>query len=284
MKPKDVEGAREEGAFRRDHRNDDRGRCGYRGRGCLHPYRRAKLYRELSGRVAAITSTHALDMGPAQRRPLPSFAKQLAVLPDFLPPHTFAALRAEAERLGNPERNYVPTHKKGGTIAYETLIAARSRHRVASITASTCSGWSRASSASGSGRRRSTTRARLSLLFYDKPGDHIGWHFDHNFYRGRHFTLLLAIVNTGPAARWLEPCGAARRASAAGRSGSARPRIRLVVFEGALVHHEVNAITRRRAAHHAEHDLLQRPPRPLVAGGGAAHEGHGVLGVRALWT
>src|SRR5215470_10134097 len=83
---------------------------------------RAKLYRELSGRVAAITSTHALDMGPIQRRPLPSFDDRLAVMPDFLPSHTFAALRAEAERLGSPERNYVPTHKKGGTVAYETLI------------------------------------------------------------------------------------------------------------------------------------------------------------------
>ena len=81
--------------------------------------RRARLYRELADRIVAITSTHALDMGSAQRRPLPDFGDRLAILPDFLPPHTFAALRAEAERLANPERNYVPVHKKGGTIAYQ---------------------------------------------------------------------------------------------------------------------------------------------------------------------
>jgi hypothetical protein len=40
----------------------------------------------------------------------------------------------------------------------------------------------------------------LSLLFYDKPGDHIGWHFDHKFYWGRHFTMLVAIHNEGRAA------------------------------------------------------------------------------------
>jgi hypothetical protein len=71
--------------------------------------------------VAEITHNHALDMGSAQRRPLPDFADRLAIMPDFLPPHTFAALRAEAERLASPERNYVPVHKKGGTVAYETL-------------------------------------------------------------------------------------------------------------------------------------------------------------------
>ena len=35
----------------------------------------------------------------------------------------------------------------------------------------------------------------LSILFYDRPRDHIGWHYDHNFYRGRHFTVLIGIEN-----------------------------------------------------------------------------------------
>ena len=35
------------------------------------------------------------------------------------------------------------------------------------------------------------------MIVYEKPGDHIGWHFDHNFYRGRHFTLLIPVVNQG---------------------------------------------------------------------------------------
>jgi len=50
--------------------------------------------------VVTIMSTHALDMGSAQRRPLPGFADRLAIMPDFLPPHTFAALRAEARHRG----------------------------------------------------------------------------------------------------------------------------------------------------------------------------------------
>jgi hypothetical protein len=68
-------------------------------------------------------------------------------------------------------------------------------------------------------------QSSLSLLFYNKPGDHIGWHYDHNFYRGRHFTLLLAIVNSGQASHGLSHAVLEARV-AGGRSGSAPPRTR----------------------------------------------------------
>jgi hypothetical protein len=38
------------------------------------------------------------------------------------------------------------------------------------------------------------------VLVYERPGDHVGWHYDHNFYRGRHFTLLLPVMNAGRSA------------------------------------------------------------------------------------
>ena len=31
-------------------------------------------------------------------------------------------------------------------------------------------------------------QSSLSVLCYKDAGDHINWHYDHNFYRGRHFT------------------------------------------------------------------------------------------------
>ena len=37
-------------------------------------------------------------------------------------------------------------------------------------------------------------KSSCSLLIYDKPGDFIDWHHDVNFYRGRHFTVLLPLV------------------------------------------------------------------------------------------
>src|SRR5580704_3913268 len=86
--------------------------------------RRARLYRALAARIAQISRVHKPDLAAVASRPLPAFADGLAVLPEFLPEASFATLAGEAERLMAPERSFVPTHKQGGTFAYETLIAA----------------------------------------------------------------------------------------------------------------------------------------------------------------
>jgi len=68
--------------------------------------------------------------------------------------------------------------------------------------------------------------------------DHIGWHYDHNFYKGRHFTVLLTIENCGHQPDGLS---AARLTMKRGRSEPvmATPPNTLVVFEGARVRHKV---------------------------------------------
>jgi hypothetical protein len=82
---------------------------------------RMRLYRQLARRIGEIHTSQG-DRVPAAR-PLPDFADRLAVLPELLRPADFARLAEEARRLSAPERSYVPTHKQGGTLAYETLIA-----------------------------------------------------------------------------------------------------------------------------------------------------------------
>jgi hypothetical protein len=153
--------------------------------------RRVRLYRELGERLARIVSAQAPNLGASWQRETPRFADRLAVVPDLLPAEIFSTLKAESERL--------VTHEKGGTVAYETLIAsapaiaafyhcAELHDFIARIV----------------GVRVQPTpihdQSSLSVLFYDRPGDHIGWHYDHNFYRGRHFTVLIAMSNEGRAA------------------------------------------------------------------------------------
>jgi len=38
------------------------------------------------------------------------------------------------------------------------------------------------------------TKNRMTLVVYEKEGDHIDWHFDTNHYDGRYFTLLIPIT------------------------------------------------------------------------------------------
>jgi hypothetical protein len=202
--------------------------------------RRARLYRELANRIAQITHARAPDLAEVASRSLPSFADGLAVVPDFLPGPSFAALASEAEQLVAPERSFVPTHKQGGTVAYETLIAA-----APAIVACYHSTGLRDIVSRLVGIPIEPTpihdQSSLSVLVYNKPGDHIGWHYDHNFYRGRHFTVLLAIHNAGRAAHGLSH--AVLKARLPGReidiSTAANT---LVVFEGARVRHRVTPI------------------------------------------
>jgi hypothetical protein len=139
-----------------------------------------------------------------------------------------------------PERSFVPTHKKGGTAAYETLITD-----APAIVAFYQSRDLKSLVSRLVGCTVQPTplhdQSSLSVLFYDKPGDHIGWHYDHNFYRGRHFTILLALRNEGSATNGLSH--AMLTAKIGGREvGIETAPNTLVVFEGALVHHKVTPV------------------------------------------
>ena len=47
---------------------------------------------------------------------------RLARIEEFLDPASLAALRTEATAIADRKtRNYVPTHKKGGTVSYEQI-------------------------------------------------------------------------------------------------------------------------------------------------------------------
>jgi hypothetical protein len=244
--------------------------------------RRARLYRELASRIAQITRASEPDLAALASRALPSFADRLVVVPDFLPAPVFAALAGEAERLVAPERSFVPTHKQGGTVAYETLIGA-----APGIVATYHSSGLLHFVSRLVGTRIQPTpihdQSSLSVLVYNKPGDHIGWHYDHNFYRGRHFTVLLAIHNAGRAAQGLSH--AMLKARVPGRdieiSTAANT---LVVFEGARVRHMVTPI------HEGERRLVLSmtyctdPRSTWWQGASRRLKDTAFFGVRALWT
>src|SRR5262249_34831800 len=136
--------------------------------------RRSRLYRSLAERISSIKDARRLALEAIGRDAVPSFADRLARLTAFLPLESFEAVKGEAERLVAPERSFVPTHKKGGTTAYETLIA-NAPSIVALYHSPELIGFvSRLVGA----RVRPTPvhdQSSLSVLFYDKPGDHIGW-------------------------------------------------------------------------------------------------------------
>ena len=170
----------------------------------------------------------------------PNFSERLAVAPDFLDPDRLAALTEEIEALGRTERSFVPTHKKGGTIAYDTL-----RVRAPGVVAFYRSAAliDRLSAIVGEPLKVTPERdnSSCSILVYERPGDHIGWHYDHNFYRGRHFTVLLPIVNRNADGTDLSAARLYARVGGEDRMIPTPPN-QLVIFEGAKVLHKATPI------------------------------------------
>jgi hypothetical protein len=202
--------------------------------------RRARHYRRLGTDLAKATLAPGNGVSHLPPHQPPSFAASIATLPNFMAEAQFAGLVREVEALAGAERSYVPTHKKGGTIAYETLI-----ERAPSVAELYHSEALRSLVSRTVGVKVDPTplhdQSSLSILVYDRPGDHIGWHYDHNFYRGRHFTLLLPVVNIGHAASGLSHARLSAKTDGVEREIEMPPNT-LVLFEGAKVLHKVSPI------------------------------------------
>jgi hypothetical protein len=201
--------------------------------------RQLRRYRRLARCQARIVAGAPLSLTTVVAQPGPAFDRHLATLADVLDNSQWSPIRAEVAALTDTERSYLPAHKQGGTIAYETLIM-----NAPAVVALYQSPSFQAQIAAIVGEPVVPTplhdQSSLSVLCYERPGDHIGWHFDHNFYRGRHFTVLLPVENRGRAD------GGRSHAALMVRDGAERvvptPPNSLVVFEGSRVLHKVTPI------------------------------------------
>ena len=232
------------------------------GTGLFYRYRRKRtaLYRELAQRRTGMIRGREIQIAAGDR--FAELAEQFTAdpiirVPDFLTPESLTRIREEALGLRpEVERSYIPGHKQGGTVCYEKL------HRLAPECMAV---YHSQALADWIGRvvglpvvpTCDHDQSSCSLLCYDRAGDHIGWHYDHNFYRGRHFTVLLSLVNRAGAATAVTagigsgssipgepPCPAAsllqRRLGNQAVSLDTAENV-LVLFEGARVRHRVTA-------------------------------------------
>ena len=110
----------------------------------------------------------------------PDFSKRLFIGAGVLSEIAFGKISSDIERRARSERSYLPPHTKGGAIAYETL-----REEIPAIVQLYLSDEMPALVSRITGVKVKPTptsdKSSCSLLVYEEPGDHIGWHFDHNF-------------------------------------------------------------------------------------------------------
>ncbi len=125
-----------------------------------------------------------------------SFREQdrFAVVEGFLEGGALAPLLAEANALrSRVNRNYVPRVKKGGSVsAFDIRLAAPAVWELYNSPA--LRGWLDTVTGEQLLTCPDDDPHACALYYYSEPGDHIGWHFDTSFYRGRRYTVLIGLV------------------------------------------------------------------------------------------
>ena len=119
---------------------------------------------------------------------------EFVFLERWLPAPLVDRMVAEVERVRPVvNRNYIPRHKKGGSVSYHTLVE-QAPTILALYRAPAFIGFLEALT----GRRLQPCPPRdphaCALYFYTEPGDHIGFHFDTSYYRGARFTVLVGLI------------------------------------------------------------------------------------------
>lgn len=243
-------------------------------------YRRLKIVQQRA--IAEYAEQFQLTADDPQSERL-SFAEPLAVIPQFLTDKSFQRLHDEIVELGQTERSYFPIHKQGGTVAYETLHEYAPRvvgffHNEALRNF--------ISQIVGEPVYPSPIhdQSACSLLFYTQPGDHINWHYDHNFYNGRHFTVLLPIVNQQNDTP--EELSSAQLMTKQGQMEqvvSSAPNT-LVLFEGAKVLHKVTRLAPNETRIMLSMTFVTTPNASLIKAMVRRIKDVAFFGIRALWT
>jgi len=112
----------------------------------------------------------------------------------WLPAAIVGRMVAEVERVRPAvHRNYIPRHKKGGSVSFYTLVeqaptilalyrAPAFIRFLANVTGQPLQPCPESDPHS------------CALYFYTEPGDHIGFHFDTSYYKGSRYTVLVGLI------------------------------------------------------------------------------------------
>jgi 2OG-Fe(II) oxygenase superfamily len=129
------------------------------------------------------------------KRPKDSALHTVRTFDDVIFPDMFRLLRAQVSAVEPMSiRSYIPTHKQGNTVGAWELYRMTSPF-IQFYHSEELSSF--VSNAIGV-RVRPIPIAHpnsCAILIYKDEGDFIHWHFDHNYYQGRTFTVLLTLEN-----------------------------------------------------------------------------------------
>lgn len=166
---------------------------------------------------------------------------EFVFLDRLLPSAAVDRLLLEVDRV-RPEvhRNYIPRHKKGGSVSYYTL-AGKAPTILALYRSPALIGFLSRLTGGALLPCPADDPHACALYFYTEPGDHMGFHYDTSYYKGRRYTVLLGLVNRSGARLACklyhhDPTREARELGLAVEPGT------LVIFNGDTLYHAVTPL------------------------------------------
>lgn len=250
-----------------------------------HAKKRQAIYRDLAKLHGDAAASRALGLAEHQvsDEQRSAFKRQhLVALPAFADARLVGRLLDEAN--GNRERmvrSYIPTHKKGAALSYQAIhlhgplcLAFYHSPLVMDCVSKVV------------GQLVYPTpvqdQSSLSVLAYLEAGDHINWHFDHNFYRGRHFTVLLCLENRGSNSGLSASQFTFRDRSRQEQVVPLQPGT-LVLFEGARVLHKASPTVSGDCRIILSMTYCTNPQISWLKEGARRAKDTAFFGLRALW-
>jgi hypothetical protein len=242
-------------------------------------------YRGLRRRQENILAEHAGDLRLREldTEEVAPFEDRLIKIDGLLSDDAFLRLRTVIDGNTKGERIHIPGHKRGVTISYEAL------HRCApEVVALYHSPELHALCSRIVGERIQVTplhdQSSCSVLRYESSGDNIGWHRDLNFYKGRHFTALLFVINESSAGRLSSAELTVRTPSSSRDFAVVTPPNTFVFFEGARVWHKVTPLGEDERRVVLSMTFATNPAANPLQSAVRRFKDVAYYGVRALWT
>jgi alkylated DNA repair dioxygenase AlkB len=120
---------------------------------------------------------------------------EFVCVPDFLPREILESLlNLLPQATKRVHRNYIPKHKKGGSVSRYDLDVAAPEFGELYRSGALLEFFERLSARDLSVCPDDDPHT-YALYFYTEPGDHIGYHYDTSYYQGARYTVLLGLVN-----------------------------------------------------------------------------------------
>lgn len=120
-----------------------------------------------------------------------SLRKQYIEQDEFVVVDQFLPSEVE-ELIPKAHRNFIPKHKKGGSVGYNTVheFGPSMRGGYHSPAVQSC-----LSGIAGSAMKEcpASDLHRCALYCYTEEGDHVGWHYDTSYYKDTRWTVLIGL-------------------------------------------------------------------------------------------